>query len=280
MPKKLDAIHYLLILLLIGAGIGFLSTFEKHSESEDSMNELAFLMSRYKADSLLINDDFDAALTQFILIDSIYPDRINLVEAKALVNQKREMYLTYTTLQKIELDKRENKYKSKQANSKPINTLDSEGHTQNIDQKTKADKGKEVHEVDSIVKGILHIIKADGAEVDYIGEIRSNKANGYGFAVFEKKGFYEGEWSNNLRHGEGVYYWQNGDVYRGHYIEGLRDGYGIYTFATGDVYKGYWKDNLREGEGVLYNKKGEILSEGPWKQNKAESHKKKKKKKH
>ncbi len=125
-------------------------------------------------------------------------------------------------------------------------------------------ENKELHEVTQIVKGILQITNFDGAEIDYIGEVKEGKAHGFGFAIFEKKGFYEGEWVNNRRNGEGIYYWKNGDIYEGHYLAGFRTGYGIYTFATGDIYKGNWKDNFRHGEGVLYNKRGKIVSSGPW----------------
>ena len=59
-------------------------------------------------------------------------------------------------------------------------------------------------------------------------------------------------------------HWQNGDTYEGQYVNGKRTGYGVYTFSTGDIYEGEWKDNLRHGEGVLYNKKGKVISNGPW----------------
>lgn len=82
-----------------------------------------------------------------------------------------------------------------------------------------------------------------------------------------------------MRNGKGIYSWQNGDIYQGQYVNGKRTGYGIYTFETGEVYKGNWKDNFRHGEGTLYNKKGKVVSNGPWVQDEPVLKKRVKKKK-
>ncbi|GJM61568.1 hypothetical protein [Persicobacter diffluens] len=104
----------------------------------------------------------------------------------------------------------------------------------------------------------------DGAEVKYIGHAVDHQAEGHGYAVFNKQGFYEGQWLNNLRNGEGEYYWINGDHYAGTYKNGKRNGQGTYHFKSGEQYIGEWKDDLRHGKGKLINAKGKILLEGDW----------------
>ncbi len=225
MPKKLDIIHYILVILLLGSMFFYNYPLNIHPNIAQNLEEYTFLLAKSKADSLLIAEQYDQALLRFIEIDSQYQDQINIEDITVLINKKREEYEAFLALQR------------------DLNTE---------------------HQITNIVNGVLQIVNFDGAEIDYIGEVIENKAHGFGFAVFEKKGFYKGEWENNRLSGEGIYYWQNGDVYEGHYLDGVRTGYGVYTFATGDVYKGYWKENLRHGEGVLYNKRGKVISNGPW----------------
>lgn len=243
MPKKLDIIHYFLAALLLGSIFFYNYPFNNHPTITQKSEKYTFLLAKYKADSLMIAEQYDQALLKFIEIDSQYQDQIDLEAITALINTKRAEHETFLAFQ-----------------------------TKTVDH-TLPD-----HQVTNIVKGVLQIINFDGAEIDYIGEVKDNKAHGFGFAVFEKKGFYKGEWANNKLSGEGVYYWQNGDVYEGHYLDGFRTGYGVYTFATGDVYKGYWKDNLRHGEGILYNERGKVISNGPWIKDEAVMKKRAKKK--
>ena len=167
------------------------------------------------------------------------------------------------------------------------NEEEEEGNNQPIDRASPDDQDEiteehlisDLHKVTDIVQGVLKFTNFEGAEVNYIGEIKEKQANGFGFAIFEKKGFYEGEWADNKRNGKGVYYWQNGDQYEGEYVNGHREGYGVYTFATGEAYLGYWKDDLRNGEGTLTDKNGTVVSKNLWKEDKPVPNRKSKKKK-
>jgi hypothetical protein len=264
MPKKLDIIHYFLAALLLGSIFFYNCPFNNHPTISQKSEEYTFLQAKNKADSLMIAEQYDQALLKFIEIDSQYQDQINIEAITALINTKRAEHETFLAIQTID---------------KPNNTVKKESNqisTKIVHSKEKVKLPE--HQVTNTVKGVLQIINFDGAEIDYIGEVKDNKAHGFGFAVFEKKGFYKGEWANNKRSGEGVYYWQNGDVYEGHYLDGFKTGYGVYTFVTGDVYKGYWKDNLRHGEGILFNKRGKVITDGPWIKDEAIMKKRSKKK--
>ena len=116
--------------------------------------------------------------------------------------------------------------------------------------------------------GFVEFRSVDNVEVVYVGQLNGNKAHGFGYAIFDHKGFYEGNWKNNLRHGSGTYTWQNGDWYKGSYVNGKRSGYGSYYFESGEVYNGYWKNDLRHGQGKIENKKGKVIFEGEWKKDK------------
>lgn len=257
MLKKIDILHYVLTGLLLGSIFYYNYPFFNHTTITQSTDKYTFLLARYKADSLVISEQYDQALLKFIEIDSQYQNQINLEAIKAIINTKRAEHEIFLAIQ----------------------TIDSPNKTAKAESYKANDHSLPEHQVTNIVKGVLQITNFDGAEIDYIGEVKGNKAHGFGFAVFEKRGFYEGEWANNRRNGEGVYYWQNGDVYKGHYLDGFRTGYGVYTFATGDVYKGNWKDNLRHGEGILYNKRGKVVSNGPWIKDEAVMKKREKRKK-
>ena len=128
-------------------------------------------------------------------------------------------------------------------------------------------------------QGALDFVNSDGVSVKYLGSISDKKAMGFGFAIFDRRGFYEGNWDNNQRHGQGIYIWQNGDRYEGDYDHDVRVGQGTYFFSSGEIYSGQWVNNVRQGEGKIVNKKGKVIFEGTWYDDEPVSAKKKKKEK-
>jgi len=105
-------------------------------------------------------------------------------------------------------------------------------------------------------------------KVHYVGQVKREKANGYGVAILDTGSRYEGEWLNNVRHGEGSFYWVDGEYYVGQYENDRRNGKGSYFWPNGEKYVGGWKNDQRDGEGIFYNKDGKIVTKGIWKNDK------------
>lgn len=114
-------------------------------------------------------------------------------------------------------------------------------------------------------KGTLKLQSAQGFWFEYTGEIVNGEAHGKGVAVFENGNRYEGEFRHNKRSGFGIAVNKNGDRYEGQWKDDRFNGKGIYTWKNGDRFEGYFKDAQRTGKGKLYNKRGELLKEGDWK---------------
>ena len=60
-------------------------------------------------------------------------------------------------------------------------------------------------------------------------------------------------------------YWPDGEYYEGSYLNDERSGIGTYTWPNGDKFIGEWARDMRNGEGIFYNKKGEVIAKGSWK---------------
>ncbi len=103
-----------------------------------------------------------------------------------------------------------------------------------------------------------------GKSLHYIGEVKDDKANGYGIAILETGSRYEGEWKDNMRHGNGEFYWDDGESYKGNYKNDLRDGYGVYIFKNGQKYVGQWEADMRDGMGKFFGENGKLIAEGEW----------------
>lgn len=115
-------------------------------------------------------------------------------------------------------------------------------------------------------KGTLRLQSAQGFWFDYTGDIVNGEAHGKGVAVFENGNRYEGEFKHNKRSGFGKAVNKNGDQYEGQWKNDRFNGKGIYMWKNGDRFEGYFKDAQRNGKGKLYNKRGELLKEGDWKE--------------
>ncbi|QSE96477.1 MORN repeat-containing protein [Fulvivirga lutea] len=104
-----------------------------------------------------------------------------------------------------------------------------------------------------------------GREVHYVGSVKNKMANGKGIGLLNTGSRYEGYWKDNMRHGEGKFFWPDGEYYEGSYVNDERSGIGTYSWPNGDRFKGEWAGDMRNGQGVFYNKEGEVIAKGIWK---------------
>ena len=111
----------------------------------------------------------------------------------------------------------------------------------------------------------LTFTSSKGNTVYYVGEVRNNKANGNGVALYSTGSRYQGVWKDNLRHGNGTFSWPDGERYEGNYVNDRREGVGTYFWPNGEKFAGGWKDDRRNGKGAFYNEGGEIMTSGIWK---------------
>ncbi|WP_107037599.1 MORN repeat-containing protein [Brumimicrobium mesophilum] len=123
---------------------------------------------------------------------------------------------------------------------------------------------KEEQLANKVEKEMLTFVNGNGNSIFYLGEVKNEKANGFGIGIFNTGGVYKGDWKNNKRHGKGSYNWKDGHRYIGEYINDEREGQGTYMWENGEKYVGGWKSNKRNGIGILYNKNGKIIYEGNW----------------
>ena len=112
----------------------------------------------------------------------------------------------------------------------------------------------------------LTFTNSKGNAIYYVGEVRNNKANGQGVALYSTGSRYQGIWKDNLRHGKGTFFWPDGERYEGNYVNDRREGIGTYYWPNGEKFAGGWKNDRRNGKGVFYGEDGEILASGVWKQ--------------
>ncbi len=125
----------------------------------------------------------------------------------------------------------------------------------------------------------------------YVGEWKDNKRNGQGIATFANGNIYEGEFKNGEYHGQGIIIFKSGNKYAGEFKNSKRHGKGTFTFANGDQYIGEFKNGKFNGQGtfsfingvkdvgkfkngklngfaIRYDKKGNILKKGIWRDDK------------
>ncbi|MHB1277701.1 MAG: protein kinase domain-containing protein [Bacteroidia bacterium] len=163
-------------------------------------------------------------------------------------------------------------------------------------QRLKELEGQKVKKTDEYD---LTDMSSSGSKYDYKGAVRNGKPHGYGIAYFDDGNRYEGNWENGVRTGSGTYYfsdgtvyvggwkndsfsgrgkmtWEDGDKYDGSYSNGKRNGLGTYTTGGGDInncpdcrkYQGYWKDNNKHGMGKCFDRNGNLLYDGEFRDGK------------
>ena len=99
----------------------------------------------------------------------------------------------------------------------------------------------------------------------YFGEFKDNKKDGQGIYAYANGEKYVGEYKDDSIHGQGTYTWSNGAKYVGEYKDGKRHGQGAYTWADGRKDVGEFRNDLLNGFAIRYDRNGNILKEGIWK---------------
>lgn len=253
-----------LLGLAIG-GVGVYFTFNKTIKTKQ-LNKLETKYEALHIDSLLDSGDFDEAL-------HVYEENFRKVKATGYLKEvkhllEKEKQLNDTIL--ILKGKLRKERKRVAVSEQPVlvsdNILEKSTAENSESKDTTEHSNLPVFKPSPILEqqGSLDFTNPDGIHVKYLGGIVNGKAQGFGFAILDRKGFYEGDWISNQRHGSGIYIWQNGDRYEGEYDHGVRSGYGTYYFSSGEVYSGQWKNNLRQGDGKIVNKKGKVIFDGKW----------------
>lgn len=106
------------------------------------------------------------------------------------------------------------------------------------------------------------IIKADGAEYRYYGELDgSGNRSGYGRTLTDLGRIaYEGWYLNDKRSGKGAYFYKDGTLcYSGDWAENVRHGVGVGISARdGSMHIGRWVNNKPEGNGVRVTAEGTV----------------------
>ena len=127
----------------------------------------------------------------------------------------------------------------------------------------------------------------------YIGKVKNNRKDGFGYHRFvngliykgeyangkkvngsvfnpeSKSVVYEGGWAKDLYNGHGRLARPSGEVYEGDFKDGQFHGNGVLTWRNGARYEGQFVSGKREGRGLYTNVKGHIY-EGGFKENKFE----------
>jgi hypothetical protein len=106
-------------------------------------------------------------------------------------------------------------------------------------------------------------IYADGDK--YVGEFKDSKRNGYFIVTYKTGDRYEGEFIDDKRSGQGTYTFPNGEKYVGEFKDGLSSGQGTFTWADGTKDVGEFRNDKLNGFAIRYDKNGNILKEGIWK---------------
>ncbi|KAI8612323.1 hypothetical protein BC830DRAFT_1067786 [Chytriomyces sp. MP71] len=94
---------------------------------------------------------------------------------------------------------------------------------------------------------------SNGEHVQYDGEWKNAKLNGFGKLVYNQSGtcFYEGTWLAGLKHGKGTMHYISGNIYKGEWYHNIKQGHGkMIWFDRGEEYQGHWANGLPHGYGV------------------------------
>jgi hypothetical protein len=228
------------------------------------------------ADNLVFEGDYDRALE---IYQEIYPqissnnkvvitnriERIKAIIASAGNNEEEEAYKDYVIKKyKDSIQKLGSKLDSLQwrvvSGSEDTNERIA-SLTKQLEEKTRQLNQKN----NSNVQVISFNANGANSKVYYLGEVRSNKANGGGIGIWTATGsVYRGEWENNQRHGNGTFEWNDGMRYEGEFVNDKREGQGTYFWPSGERYEGEWRNSKRNGYGTLYDPDGNIQFEGNW----------------
>jgi len=86
----------------------------------------------------------------------------------------------------------------------------------------------------------------------YIGELKNNKREGFGFLIEDDKVSYRGEWKNDLKNGFGIKFFDDNSFYKGNFVDDYYNGFGEYKNEwTKEHYIGSFKNDRFNGDGTL-----------------------------
>ena len=271
--KKRIILPYLLLAatLLVAIGLFFRTNSLQNQLQEQSSNtaDLNIRLLTYEEllskDSLLLDGDYDDALVAYEKIaKEIGDDRMG-VKLRIALAEKIKTYSQHKNepTQEIESDSLTLPNASDPIEIRRYDSL-SFAHEKvkiQLDRLRKQLKQKSFGEY-------LTFKSKKGNKMHYVGQVKNNKANGYGIAFLDTGSRYEGQWKDNQRHGEGKFYWPDGEYYVGTYVNDKRNEHGAYYWPNGEKYVGSWKDDKRNGKGEFYASDGNMLTSGTWEDDK------------
>jgi len=99
--------------------------------------------------------------------------------------------------------------------------------------------------------------------LEYEGEMKNNKRDGYGKINLENGMYYIGQWKNGFKHGKGTLYYKNNSIlYQGEFEDDKYNGEGKLIDDDGSYYIGQFKDGFKKGLGKFYNKNSILIYDG------------------
>ncbi|WP_053405580.1 MORN repeat-containing protein [Persicobacter sp. CCB-QB2] len=269
-------------MLLVASLLGNLVLWDaiRHQKQTKEFPEMDYFQTKRMADSLLHSGQYAEALVLYQQLDSLRPAHLSeqldsvmiftLQENEQLKKIEKDFLALNRDNANLKADSLNLQYQNSQQVRHLVGQIDSLKIMHSIQLNNLEEAEREINQLKfqqlnrEKAVSIKSFTNPDGIEVKYIGHTINDKAEGFGYAVFDKKGFYEGHWHNNLRDGDGKYYWTNGDIYEGQYRKGQRNGEGTYFFHSGEKYVGQWQNDLRHGEGKIFNKDGKETVSGVW----------------
>ncbi len=284
--KNKQTILYILLAASVLTSVFFITkTFSTQKKLEESFNAQQQLQNRVEvqnnileADSLLVKGQYSQAL-------EVYDAQLSNKE-----QFNKELKLKIALTNKLQALGENLSTKQKQLEPENIDSLKTQNndvskvYTREVDslsfalQKAKVQvKRMRAQLQDNSLGAYLTFKTKKGNHIHYVGKVTNQKANGFGIAILDSGSRYEGLWKDNMRNGEGVFYWKDGQYYKGNYENDERNGEGTYYWPNGDKYVGHWKNDKRNGQGIFYNKKGTVITQGEWKNDKLVEQKKKSK---
>jgi len=267
--SRLSIITYALLILSSGlAAYYFYQLGELEEAIENDQNksslEVNFKQEIESIDSILLNGNYREAINAYKNLpqDSLYEDELTI-----RIDLSNKL---------LRLSNR-NEVKSDTANTNTIDTLTTfrfatPDEVRQYDSlmfaldKAKAQIGSLNRQLEQRTKGsYLSFATKKGNTVHYVGQVKNEKANGRGVALYNTGSRYEGYWENNLKHGTGTFYWPDGEYYEGEYVEDQRHGKGTYYWPNGEKYVGGWANDERSGNGIFFGEDGAVVAQGVWK---------------
>lgn len=106
-------------------------------------------------------------------------------------------------------------------------------------------------------------ILSNGAK--YEGKLKNDKREGHGTLILPSGAKYEGEYKNDKMNGQGIFILSDGSKYEGGFKNNNSEGHGTWISPSGEKYEGEFKNGKKEGQGIEYDKDGNILYQGLFK---------------